>query len=136
MQGGFRSFGQTLRSRQNLRRGLEAAAINPHDADAQYQLGLIYRARRNSTEAEVRFRRTLEIDPAEPDALFELGRLLREQKRVEEALPLLEKAAKLNDKQSSSEVWREIGAARTAPGRTPKALSALSKYVDRREYDP
>lgn len=135
-QGDVRSFGQTLRSRQSLRRGLEAAAINPHDADAQYQLGLIYRARRNNTEAEARFRKAIEIQPDEGDALFELGRLLREQKRVEEALPLLEKAAKLNDKQSSSEVWREIGAARLELGKREEAIGALQKYVDRREYDP
>ena len=38
------NLGAGLRNRQNFRRMLDAAAINPHDAEAQYQLGLIYPA--------------------------------------------------------------------------------------------
>jgi len=35
---------------------LEASAINPHDAEAQYQLGLIYQQRRQYTAAIERFK--------------------------------------------------------------------------------
>lgn len=39
-------LGEGLRRGQRFRRMLDAAAVNPHDADAQYQLGLIYQHRR------------------------------------------------------------------------------------------
>jgi len=42
LRGEFANLGAGLRSRQHFRRMLEAAAVNPHDGDAQYQLGLIY----------------------------------------------------------------------------------------------
>lgn len=42
------NLGAGLRSRQNFRRSLDAAAVNPHDGEAQYQLGLIYQQRRQS----------------------------------------------------------------------------------------
>lgn len=38
----FRSLGAGLRTRQRLKQGLENATLNPRDADAHYQLGLIY----------------------------------------------------------------------------------------------
>jgi hypothetical protein len=35
---------------------LEAAAVNPHDGDAQYQLGLIHQQRRQYSEFSVGMR--------------------------------------------------------------------------------
>src|SRR5215472_3861475 len=40
--GEFSRLGDGMRSRQNFRRMLEASAVNPHDGEAQYQLGLVY----------------------------------------------------------------------------------------------
>lgn len=131
------SIGTGLSSRQNFKRQLEAATINPHDADAHYQLGLIYVQRRLPAEAEARFRRALEIDPNEPDVLFQLGRLLRQQGgRDEEARQLLEKGAQINPKLSSHEVWRELGAVALQSGDTAEAIRYLTHYVSLREYDP
>jgi hypothetical protein len=47
----FGRLGDTLRAGQNYRRMLDAATLNPHDGDAQYQLGLIHQQRRQLTEA-------------------------------------------------------------------------------------
>lgn len=102
-------LGTSLRSRQNFRRNLEAAAINPHDADAQYQLGLIYRQRHQLGEAESRFRTAIAIDKEEPDAHHQLGRILAGHGKFDEALPLLERAAALDDKLAQSEVWCDLG---------------------------
>ena len=44
-------------------RMLEAATVNPHDGEAQYQLGLIHQHRRQRTEALQRFRNAVQIDP-------------------------------------------------------------------------
>lgn len=59
-------LGTGLRSRQRLKQGLENATLNPRDADAHYQLGLIYAQRRQYPAAIERFRKAIEIDPAEP----------------------------------------------------------------------
>ena len=125
-----------FRSRANFRRQLEAAAVNPHDAEPHYQLGLIYQQRRQSTQAAEEFRRAIAIDPTEADAQFQLGRMAREQGRLDEALAFCETAARLNDKHAFSEVWREIGAIHLQAGRIEQAEKCLAKFVDRREYDP
>src|SRR5262245_48114254 len=68
--GEFSRLGEGLRNRQNYRRMLEAAAVNPHDGEAQYQLGLIHLQRRQITEAIKRFQSAIRIDPTETDAHF------------------------------------------------------------------
>lgn len=131
------ALGSGLANRQNFKRQLELATINPHDADAHYQLGLIYVQRRLPAEAEQRFRRALEIDPNEPEVLFQLGRLLRLQDgRHEEARPFLERAAELDPKIASHEVWRELGAVALAAANNPDALRYLAHYTAARPYDP
>ena len=131
-----RSLGQGLRSRQHFRRQLEMATNNPRDADAHYQLGLIYKARRQYTEAIARFTQAVAIDPEEADAHLQLGRIAREQNRSEDALRHLQTAVALDDKLAMSEVWRELGAAYFGAARFAEAAAALAKYTDRRTYDP
>jgi len=131
-----RALGDGLRSRQHLRRQLEIATNNPRDADAHYQLGLIYQKRRQFTEALARFERAIAIDKTEADPHLQLGRIALEQNRFTDAIPYLETAAKLDDKASASEVWRDLGAAYLGAGRIPEAAQALEKYASRRPYDP
>jgi Flp pilus assembly protein TadD len=131
------SLGTGLANRQNFKRQLELATINPHDADAHYQLGLIYVQRRLPAEAEQRFRRALEIDKNEPEVLFQLGRLLRHQDgRHEEARPHHERAAELDPKIASHEVWRELGAVALLSAKNDDALRYLAHYTAARNYDP
>lgn len=132
----FTGFTGGLRSRQNFRRHLEASTVNPRDADAQYQLGLIYQQRHNYTEAIARFRRAIEIDPSETDAHHQLGCIALEQKRYQDARNHFAAALALNDKHSSSEAWRGLGAADFQLGHTEQALAELETYIARREFDP
>jgi len=130
------SLGGGLAARQNFKRQLELSTVNPRDADAHYQLGLIYVQRRACTEAEASFRRALEIDANEQDALFQLGRLLRQQGQDAEARQLLERGAQIDPKLASHQVWRELGAVALATGQATDALTHLEHYVNVREYDP
>jgi tetratricopeptide (TPR) repeat protein len=132
----FRGLGDTLRSGQNYRRMLEAAAINPHDGDAQYQLGLIHQHRRQLSEAVRRFEAAVAIDPTETDAHYQLARIYRQQGRLDDALRHLEIAVRQDDKHSTSEIHRELGAVYLALDRLPDALRELTLYTARREYDP
>ncbi|MBZ5605291.1 MAG: tetratricopeptide repeat protein [Acidobacteriia bacterium] len=132
----MRGIGEGIRSGQHFRRQLEMATANPHDADAHYQLGLIYQQRRQYSDAIARFARAVEIDKEFADASMQLGVIAREQGRFEDAIGFLEKAASLDDKLAQSDVWRELGASYFGAGRVEDAGQALGKYVSRREYDP
>ncbi len=90
--GEFSNLGAGLRSRQNFHRMLEAAAINPHDAEARYQLGLIYQQRHQYTEAIRQYKSAVAIDPKETDAHFQLGRIALEQGRLKDAFESLQRA--------------------------------------------
>ncbi len=135
LRGEFANVGAGLRSRQNFRRMLEAAAINPHDAAAQYQLGLIYQQRRQTTEAIQRFKNAVAIDPAETDAHFQLGRIAREQGRLKDALTHFQTVVDQDEKHSLSEILRELGAVYLANGQYDDARHELAVYVERRPYD-
>jgi tetratricopeptide (TPR) repeat protein len=132
----FSNLGQGLRSRQSFHRMLEAAAVNPHDGEAQYQLGLIYQQRRQSTEAIRRFQQAVAIDPTETDAHFQLGRIAYEQGRFQEALAHLQTVLQQDEKHSLSEIHRELAAAYLALGRPEDARRELEIYTGRRAYDP
>jgi len=134
--GEFSNLGAGLRQRQNFRRMLEAAAINPHDGDAQYQLGLIHQQRRQYTEAVERFRKAVAIDPTEADAHFQLGRIARDQGRPAEALEHFQRVLKQDDKHSLNEIHRETGAAYFELGKLEDARRELEIYTDRRPHDP
>jgi len=132
----FRRLGEGLRSSQNFRRMLEASTVNPHDGEAQYQLGLIHQQRRQYSEAIRRFETAVAIDPTETDAHFQLGRIARDQGRMDEALQRFETVLKQDSKHSSNEIHRELGSVYLALGRVAEAERELALYTDRREYDP
>jgi tetratricopeptide (TPR) repeat protein len=131
-----RSLGGGLSSRQRLRRLLETSTVNARDADAHYQLGLIYQHRRDFERARAHFEKAVEIDPKEPDAQYQLGRILRSQGNPSGAIEHLEAAAAIDDKHSSSEVWREIGAASLDLEENQHARQVLRVYAARRPFDP
>lgn len=133
--GELGNIGSGLRSRQSFRRMLEGAAVNPHDGEAQYQLGLIYQQRRQFGQAIERFENAVRIDPTETDAHFQLGRIAREQGRLTEALERFQTVINQNEKHSSSEILREIGALYLAAKQFEHARTHLAVYTERRPYD-
>jgi tetratricopeptide (TPR) repeat protein len=135
MRGEASELGASYSRRQSFRRSLEAATVNPRDAEAHYQLGLIYQQRRQYSEAISRFKRAVEIDARELDAHFQLGRIAREQGRLQDAIEHFGAVVAEDEKHSHSEIWREIGATYADAGMYDDALGALETYVDRRPYD-
>ena len=134
--GELSGLGRGLSGRQSFQRMLEASAVNPHDADAQYQLGLIHQQRRQYTEANRRFRNAVTIDPQETDAHFQLGRIAREQGRTDEALAEFQIVVAQDEKHSLSEIRRDLGGVYLAAGHFADARHELEIYLDRRAYDP
>jgi tetratricopeptide (TPR) repeat protein len=134
--GELSNLGGGFRSRQHFHRMLEAAAVNPHDGEAQYQLGLIYQQRHQVSEAIRRFQAALAIDPTETDAHFQLGRIARDQGRLTDALAHFQTVLQQDERHSQSEIHRELGSVFLALGRTEDARRELALYIDRRPYDP
>jgi tetratricopeptide (TPR) repeat protein len=134
--GEIGSLGSGLRTRQNFRRNLEAATVNPHDAEAQYQLGLIAQERRQDSEAIGRFTNAVKINPAETDAHFQLGRIARRQGRLKDALAEFQIVLDQDEKHHQSEILRELGALYVEARQYADAAHELAIYVDRRPYDP
>jgi tetratricopeptide (TPR) repeat protein len=66
LRGYFTELTRTQRARADFRQNLEAATLNPADASAHYNLGLIHLDRKELTEARERFARAVEIDPRKP----------------------------------------------------------------------
>ena len=124
-----------LGARRSLRRYLEASTLNPRDADAHYQLGLIHLQRRQLREAAERFRRAVEIDPREIDAEFQLARIARQEGRWEDAIRHLERVLAADPGHSSFEAWREAGAVYLSTGAFSHARTVLERFVENRPYD-
>ncbi len=135
ISGGARGLGNTFSSRQNFKRHLHNATVNPRDADAHVQLGLIYNQRRQTDKATVHFTKAVEIDKNEPDANYELGKIARHKGELQEALNYFSVVVGQNDKYALSEIWREIGATYLDAKMFNEARSTLETFVERRPVD-
>ena len=134
--GEVRGFGNAFRQKQNFKRFLHNATVNPKDADAHVQLGLIYQQRRQDAKALEHFQKAIAIDPEEIDANYQLGKIARSKSELQDALNHFQIVVGQDDKYSLNEVWREIGATYLAANMYKEAADALEKYVERRPVDP
>jgi tetratricopeptide (TPR) repeat protein len=134
--GEVRGFGNAYRQKQNFKRFLHNATVNPRDADAHVQLGLIYQQRRQDAKAVEHFTRALEIDANEIDANYQMGKIAREKGELQNALDHFAIVVEQDDKYSLNEIWREIGVTYLNANMFNEAADALEKYVDRRPVDP
>lgn len=135
LTGEVRGIGDAFRQKQNFNRFLHNATVNPRDADAHVQLGLIYLQRRQEEKALEHFKKAFEIDANEIDANYELGKIARRRGELQNALDHFGKVIEQNDKHALSEIWREIGATYLAAGMLAEAQPALEKFVTRRPVD-
>lgn len=127
---------RTQRSRESFKQNLEAATLNPADASAHYNLGLIYQQRGELDAARERFERAIQIDADEIDAHYQLGRIARSQKRFADAIGNFEQVVARDPALSQHEIWREVGATYNAAGQYEDARDALERFLDHRPSDP
>jgi tetratricopeptide (TPR) repeat protein len=124
------------RARESFKQNLEAATLNPADASAHYNLGLIHQQRGEAEAARERFERAIEIDPDELDAYYQLGRIARAQKRFADAIKNFEQVVVRDPAHSQHEIWREVGATYNSAGQYEDARDALERFLERRPSDP
>ncbi|MFN0121822.1 MAG: tetratricopeptide repeat protein, partial [Blastocatellia bacterium] len=123
------------RARQSLRQNLQAATLNPADASAHYQLGLLYQKQGDHENATASFRQAVTIDPTETDAWYQMGRIAREQGRAGEAIAHFNTVVQQNDAHGQHEIWREIALTYRDAGQHQDALAMLDRFLAARPSD-
>ena len=136
LRGYFSDIMGSHRAKAAFRQNLETATLNPADASAHYNLGLIHQGRGELDEARSRFERALEIDAEEIDASYQLGRIAQQQKRYADAIQNFEQVVARNPAHSQHEVWREVAATYIAAGQFEDARTALDQFLEHRPSDP
>ena len=127
---------RTQRARESFKQNLEAATLNPADASAHYNLGLIHQQRGELEAARERFERAIQIDDDEVDAHYQLGRIALLQKRFADAVKNFEQVVARDPAHSQHEIWREVGATYIAAGQFEDARDALERFLENRPSDP
>jgi tetratricopeptide (TPR) repeat protein len=136
LRGYFGEMVRGQRARAAFRQNLEAATLNPADASAHYNLGLLHMQRKEYAEARARFLRAVEIDPEETDAHYQLGRIARAEGKLAEAIEHFGQVVARDEAHSQHEVWREVGATYLSAGQFKDAQDALQRFLDKRPSDP
>ncbi len=134
--GSISGLSDPFKQQQSFRRYLEASTINPHDADAQYQLGLIYQRRHQYSQALDRFQKAIAIDPNDVDSQYQLARVYKDQGRWADALPHLEASIKLDSRHAQFEPAKDWAIAKLNLGDAANARITLESYLEQRPYDP
>ena len=136
LRGYFSDVTQGQRARASFKQNLEAATLNPADASAHYNLGLIHQQRGQLEDARQRFERAIEIDRDEVDSHYQLGRIAREQERLADAIKHFGEVVERDETHAQHEIWREIGATYLAAGQFEDAREALERFLENRNLDP
>jgi tetratricopeptide (TPR) repeat protein len=136
VRGYFSDIMGSHRAKAAFKQNLESATLNPADASAHYNLGLIHQSRGELEQARERFERALKIDDAEVDASYQLGRIARQQKRYADAIQNFEHVVARDPAHSQYEIWREVAATYIAAGQFEDARMALDQFLEHRPSDP
>lgn len=136
LRGYFSDIMGSHRAKAAFRQNLESATLNPADASAHYNLGLIHQSRGELDAARERFERALQIDEGEIDASYQLGRIARQQKRYADAIQNFEHVVAHDPAHSLHEIWREVAATYIAAGQFEDARMALDRFLELRPSDP
>jgi lipoprotein NlpI len=136
LRGYFSDIMGSHRARAAFKQNLESATLNPADASAHYNLGLIHQSRGELEAAKERFERAVQIDEEELDASYQLGRIAKQQKRYADAIQHFEHVVTRDSTHSQHEIWREVAATYIAAGQYEDARNALDEFLEHRPSDP
>jgi tetratricopeptide (TPR) repeat protein len=136
LRGYFSDIMSSHRAKAAFQQNLESATLNPADASAHYNLGLIHQSRGELEAARERFERALKIDDGEIDASYQLGRIARQQKRYADAIQNFEHVVARDPAHAQHEIWREVAATYIAADQFEDARMALDQFLEHRPSDP
>ena len=93
--------------------------LNPGNAQAEYEMGEVYRKHDRTTDAVAAFKKAIELDPRFVEPRLGLAKILRDQHQAQEALSILEPARESAPQNAAlhfllSQVYRDLGRAADA----------------------
>ena len=121
---------------RDFRRHLHGLTVNPQDADAHYQLGLIHFKRRNLDAARRYFESALKIDPEDADYHYYLGRTHEQEGDWAPALEHYSEVYRIDPEYGLGDIFREVGKGYLHTGNVEKAMEFLNYFLSRRGSDP
>jgi tetratricopeptide (TPR) repeat protein len=132
----FRSFLAARVEVRNFQERLHGLTLNPQDADAHHQLGLIHLKRENLDAAQRYFENALRIDSRDPDYHYYLGRVFEAKGDWPSALEHYEDTYRLAPNHRLGDIFRDVGKAYLHNGEPEKAKEFLQFFLDKRNSDP
>jgi|WetSurMetagenome_2_1015567.scaffolds.fasta_scaffold08337_3 hypothetical protein len=115
---------------------LHALTLNPQDADAHYQLGVIHLKRGNLEAAKRYFVKAIEIDPRDPDYHYSLGRIFELRDEWAPAIEQYEETYRINPEYRLGDIFREVGKGYVNIGNIDKGIEFLEFFLAKRNSDP
>jgi tetratricopeptide (TPR) repeat protein len=131
-----RSLFYTQANERAFQQSLQSLTLNPQDADAHYQLGLIHLKRRNLDAARKYFENALQIDPNDAECHYSLGRTYELKEEWTRALDHYEETYRLNPEFSRGDIFREVGKGYLHTGNVEKGMEFLQHFLKNRSSDP
>ena len=119
-----------------FQQNLHTLTLNPQDADAHYQLGLIHLKRRNLEAARRYFESALKIDAGDPEYHYSLGRVHELKGEWAPALEHYEETYRLNPEYGLGDIFREVGKGYLHTGSVEKGMEFLRFFLSKRGSDP
>jgi tetratricopeptide (TPR) repeat protein len=132
----WRGLLQARAGDSDFQQHLRALTVNSQDADAHYQLGLVYLKRRSLEAAERYFGNALAIDSGDADYHYFLGRVYEIRADWPRALEQFEETYRLNPEYGLGDIFREVGKGYLHTGRLKKAVEFLKFFLENRASDP
>jgi tetratricopeptide (TPR) repeat protein len=132
----IRSFFDLKSNERAFQQSLHSLTLNPQDADAHYQLGLIHLKRRNLDAAQKYFENSLQIDPDDAECHYSLGRTFELKEQWTRALEQYEETYRLNSEFGRGDIFREVGKGYLHTGSVEKGLEFLQYFLKNRASDP
>ncbi len=132
----LRDYFASYASERVFQQNLHSLTLNPQDADAHYQLGLIHFKRGNWESAGRYFEAALKIEPADPDYHYYIGRTYERTGEWQLALERYEETYRLNPEYGLGDIFREVGKAYLHTGSVEKGKEFLNFFLKRRDSDP
>ena len=112
----------------------KALALNPEDAKANINLGVLLAAKGNVGEAAAQYRKAIEAEPEYPVGYTNLGVLMAQSGQMDQAIRYFEKAVEVDP--WDVEAQSDLGGALAVAGRFDEAIEHCRKALDSRPTDP
>jgi tetratricopeptide (TPR) repeat protein len=133
---GLRVYSSSQSNERLFKQRMNSLTLNPQDADAHYQLGLLQLKRRRPVAACRHFEDAIRIDASDPDYHYALGRAHELAGEWEKALAEYEETYRLNPEYGLGDIFREVGKGYLQTGNLEKGIEFLRFFLSKRNSDP